>query len=1060
MNNKELLGHVRMGGLSIAIWTAVALLSDSANVHGAVVEAWVQRHSSGLGNAEDLATELVTDGAGHVIIAGDSNDGLTGDDLVIFKYSGADGSLLWQQRYNGPGNGDDQAAGLALDSIGNVVVAGASFGLGTGLDYYTAKRAAADGALLWERRYNGTGNYNDWPSAVAVDRGDNVVVTGRSAAGASYDYYTAKYAAADGTLLWEKGYNGPSNRDDEPADVAVDAAGNVIVIGSSEGNLHVIKYGAADGAVLWERRFNGPAGSGGRALAVDRNGDVVVTGVSPLGIGPDYYTARLAGADGAQIWAQRFDGPANAYDQPHALALDASGNAIVTGQSYSREGGFDYYTAKYAAADGALLWGRRFDGPDHGSDFAYGVSVDARGDVLMTGESWSNANKFDYYTLKYSGVDGTTVWERRYDGPGHGIDVPLAMGLDRDGNVAVTGGSPRIGGSYDFFTIEYASADGAPLWEQSYNGPFENYDAANAAAIDAAGNVIVTGTSAGADGNGDAYTIKYDENGAIVWTHRYDGPGYNGAGFGHDAGNAVAVDGNGNVAVTGSSVSLEGGLDFYTAKYAAADGALLWERRYDGPAGNDEASAVASDASGNVIVAGQSYGSPGGGEAEPNFYTAKYAAADGSLLWERRYDGADKADWVTGMKLDAEGNVVVTGPSGGPVGDIDFYTAKYSGANGMLLWGHRYDGPANYTDVANALAIDPAGNVIVTGASTSRQPEPHYDIYTAKYAAADGRLLWEVRHNGPANLDDEGLGVAVDAEGNALITGYSCGQDGRQAIYTAKYRSTDGALLWEQSHYGPAPGEHVGTSIAVDDAGNAVISGHSFNGANNDYYTAKYAAADGALLWERRYNGPQIGLDYAGTRGLAVGPNGTVVITGVSDRDYATVVYRDVTAPRARGMLADVLARLKALRATVNDRNAVRGLDRCIAHLTAALAPTLWRDETHLNPASGESVFHESQKMVEILCALRGARDRNLPSAVLDTLVERVVDANRLLASIAIRDAIEAGLPESKVDQARRFLAGGDATADGRPCTQGIEHYRSAWKSVNRATIQTGSGRK
>ena len=1037
-----------------------ALLAASLNIHGGVLEAWVQRHSSGLGDASDSGREVVTDSAGNVIVAGRSDDGLRADDIVLLKYSGVDGTLIWQQRHDGPGHSFDGIGGLALDSSGNVLLAGGSVGLGTGPDFYTAKYAGADGALLWERRFNGAGNYSDFAASVAVDRDGNVLVSGQAYSGANYDYYTAKYAGVTGALLWEKTYSGAANRDDEVKAMAVDVAGNVIVVGQAggilggtRGNFHMIKYAAADGAVLWERSGDSYVGM---RIAVDQNGDAVVTGPTDLGTAPDYMTAKYAGATGALLWSRRYDGPARAYDQPHALGLDASGNAIVTGQSFSREGEFDYYTAKYAAANGALLWERRFDGPG-GSDWAYQLAVDARGDVLVTGESWGNETRADTHTLKYSGVDGTTLWQNRYHRPPAGYDVPLAIGVDGQGNVAVTGGSSVLGpgfmDAFDMFVIEYASASGATLWQQSYNGPFEKYDAANAAVIDSAGNVIVTGTSAGT-----VYTIKYDEHGAIVWTHRYHGSGHDGgSSWGQDAGKAVAVDRHGNVAVTGSSVGLEGNSDIYTAKYAAADGALLWERRYNGPSGSfDEGSVVAIDASGNVFVTGQSYGSLGG-EAEPDFYTAKYAAADGALLWERRHDVIGYYDYPTGMKLDPDGNVVVTGGTTTAHGGQDAYTVKYAGSNGALLWEHLYNGPETNLDTANALAIDAAGNVIITAASGNGEPPYDDDLYTAKYAAADGRLLWEVRYSGPGNLHDEGVAVAVDAQGNALITGYSHGQDGQQQIYTAKYRSSDGALLWQKSYSGAASGEHVAYGIAVDAVGNAVVSGHSFNGVNPDYYTAKYAATDGALLWEARYNGPQIGLDFPGARGLALGPNGMIAVTGVSDRDYATVLYRDVTTPTARATLADVLTGLNAVRPTVNDRNAARRLDRSMAHLTDALNPDLWHDDNHLNSPSGESVFRDSQQAIESLCALHGAAP-SLLNPLLNTSVARVISANRVLASIVIAEAIEAGVPNRNVEQAQGFLAQGDAAAASNPCGNGIDDYRKAWKAVNRAIILPRSG--
>ena len=75
-------------------------------------------------------------------------------------------------------------------------------------------------------------------------------------------------------------------------------------------------------------------------------------------------------------------------------------------------------------------------------------------------------------------------------------------------------------------------------------------------------------------------------------------------------------------------------------------------------------------------------------------------------------------------------------------------------ADGALLWEKRYNGPAKCDDHAQAVAVDGSGNVVVTGYSTSdvdHERRRHHDYYTAKYAAADGALLWEKRYNGPAN---------------------------------------------------------------------------------------------------------------------------------------------------------------------------------------------------------------------------------------------------------------------------------------------------------------------
>jgi hypothetical protein len=150
-------------------------------------------------------------------------------------YSTAPVTQAWVRRYNGPGNGDDRAHDLALDSQGNVYVTGASEGSGTGFDYATLKYSPS-GQLLWAKRYNGPGNGSDSAYALALDSQGNVYVTGRSeGSGTDYDYATRKYSPS-GDLLWAKRYNGPGNSHDFAYALALDSQGNVYVTGASWGS--------------------------------------------------------------------------------------------------------------------------------------------------------------------------------------------------------------------------------------------------------------------------------------------------------------------------------------------------------------------------------------------------------------------------------------------------------------------------------------------------------------------------------------------------------------------------------------------------------------------------------------------------------------------------------------------------------------------------------------------------------------------------------------------------------------------------------------------------------
>ena len=887
--------YFRPAALLLAI---VVLALTPASKGAGVTEAWVQRSNIVVSNSQDRAYKVVRDGAGDFIVTGSSSIGTSGLDMLTLKYSGASGALLWQKRYNGPANKDDSPTALAVDGSGNVVVTG-SFDNGTNTDFYTAKYAAASGALLWEQRYNGPANTNDSASAVAVDGNGNVIVTGASDNGTNSDFYTAKYAAASGALLWEQRYNGPANSDDEPRAVAVDGGGNVIVTGSSyygtNYDSYVAKYAAASGALLWEKRATGF----GQAVAVDGNGNVLVTGS---------LTIKYL-ADGTGVWTNNNN---NAYGR--ALAVDSSGNVIVTGGSNNGTDR-DFYTAKYAAASGALLWEQSYNGPANSVDFATAVALDGNGNVVVTGVSIDPASAAaggtgdDYYTAKYAAADGALLWEQRYNGPGYSRDWASAVAVDASGNVVVTGYSTlRYGypfANFDhnyYYTTKYAAADGAILWEDRYQGLSQADAYASAVAVDSSGNVVVAGYADGGNPTGggtgwDFYTAKYaGTNGALLWERTYNGPAN-----GDDKAGAMALDSSGNVIVTGYSYN-GANLDFYTAKYAAANGALLWERTYTGPANHDDkAVAVAVDGNGNVIVTGDSrVDSRLGPQPGAAYYTAKYAAADGALLWEQRYNGPVDYDAPTAVVLDTSGNVVVTG---GAMFDLsfnmDFYTRKYATADGALLWEKRSSAGDG---TATAAALDPSGNVVVTGYLNN-------NYYTAKYAAATGALLWQKSYNGPANDYDQPHAMVVDGSGNVVVTGESGNglPDYSADYYTAKYAATNGALLWAKRYNGPGNGYDYAFAVAVDGSGNVVVTGTSFNGTNNnsygvanyDYYTAKYAAADGALLWEKRYNGPANGEDSVALGGsgslLALGPNGRVVVAGSSAAYVGSGAIHNIT---------------------------------------------------------------------------------------------------------------------------------------------------------------------
>src|SRR5688572_12674944 len=152
----------RVGGsFSVVLMAVAALAGLHQSADGAVTKAWVQRYNPVVSNAQDYASAVVRDPAGNIIVAG--HTAAPYHDMLLLKYSGADGSLLWQQRYNGPANSDDVLTAAAVDRLGNIAVVGYSDN-GDDRDYFTAKYAP-DGRLLWAQRYDGPMHADDEPTA-------------------------------------------------------------------------------------------------------------------------------------------------------------------------------------------------------------------------------------------------------------------------------------------------------------------------------------------------------------------------------------------------------------------------------------------------------------------------------------------------------------------------------------------------------------------------------------------------------------------------------------------------------------------------------------------------------------------------------------------------------------------------------------------------------------------------------------------------------------------------------------------------------------------------------
>lgn len=355
------------------------------------------------------------------------------------------------------------------------------------------------------------------------------------------------------TESWVRQNTNSQYSDDYNGEVAVDRQGNVIVTGPSAVSNHfqylTAKYAAEDGRLLWSARFNSRTNSDDIAIrvAVDAQDDVIVTGYASSNSAHFSHTIKYSGVDGVVQWQRAMTG------QVSVLSVDQQGNALLGGRCFS---------AKLAATNGAILWEKR--APYQALNFNIAILPDKNGDVIVDRHAG-----YHHQTAKLNGLTGATIWENTEPPrtlPLFLIESSRKMMLDDEQNVIVCHFDYRSGRDFDYLA-KFAATNGLTLWRKDLTNLGFSYFI-EALTSDPAGNVIAVGQ--------DGYIGKYSgTNGGLLWGKFYDGQLSNGVRrLTH-----ITPDKQGNFSVVGYSYS-NYFPRLYTAKISDLDGSLLWEKEY------------------------------------------------------------------------------------------------------------------------------------------------------------------------------------------------------------------------------------------------------------------------------------------------------------------------------------------------------------------------------------------------------------------------------------------------------------------------------------------------
>jgi uncharacterized delta-60 repeat protein len=791
----------------------------------------------------DHAVAVVIDHSRNVMVTGNSLGTVTygefGTDYLVVKYA-PNGERLWTARYDGFMNAEDYPTALAVDPAGNVYVTGHSdFESGdSGVRQFATLKYGPDGRELWRswhisRQYDGS-------RSLEVDGAGNVYITGLgtgtfSGRNISFIQYDQR-----GNRIATIQYNGSANSDDTPSALAVDSGGNVFVTGASSGDSEtgldfvLIKYSQHPVAGL------PTITSVPRSLDIAQGSNAVFSvtavGEAPLAYQWMFNGEELEGAtdpvlaisnaqfENAGTYSLRVANSRGTVVSPAiVLVVQSPPTILIQPQTQVAVAGSTVLLS--VNTDGSLpLFYQWFRG-------ASALSNETSQVLTLSNVQPSVAGEYCVVVSNRVGSVQSTparvivtlmarqCWERRYESPGGDAEAVQAMAVGSDGSALVTGFSIGPAGA-DYLTVKYDS-DGNQLWAARYNGPENGHDFAADIAVDLTGNAFVTGRSWGGTSGVDIVTVKYDPAGNEVWSARFNTPDNL-----EDAGRAITVDDDGNVYVAGFTIAAPYNPDFITIHYTPS-GTQLWTARYDGPVdGVDEAVDVAVDTAGRVYVTGTSTLSG----ANTDFATIKYDT-NGAPLWVRRYSAAvDSDESAAKLRVDPSGNVYVAGTTRSAGAFADYAVVKYSGA-GDQLWAFRYDGLRHLYDLLTDLLVDPDGQVYITG--TSESSGGGADFVTLKLNPA-GQRLWVATYGGSSGVADVAAALTFDSSGNVCVTGaINMGENTAGATFCY---DTNGNRRWTALQIDP-PRRQFPLAIGADQFGHVFVAGSS----ESDYFAVKYA---------------------------------------------------------------------------------------------------------------------------------------------------------------------------------------------------------------------------
>jgi hypothetical protein len=529
------------------------------------------------------------------------------------------------------------------------------------------------------------------------------------------------------------------------------------------------------------------------------------------------------------------------------------------------------------------LWNRSFKAQGKNSDRIQVLETDAAGNVYCAGYSGGYGGQPDMFAMK-RGPQGDTLWTYTYEGPGQGSDYVYDMAIDATGNVYLTGSSVDAPTFFDMITTIKLNANGVEQWVRRNPTGGSGDSEGNAIAVDANGNVYVGGWQDLNPGSQDWLMVKYNAAGVLQWTDVVNGPV---AGFDERVYDLLIAP-NGNPTACGMiwCTNPSGGRNGFVKQYSPA-GATVWTDTINNSLtnGTEQAYRIKVLGANTLIVAGET-NVFNGSSRDP--FVVSYNLS-GTRNWYTVYTDAGSAidEWVYDMCVDDSGNVYTVGTT--------FLNGRITrfNSNGTTGWKRNWVSPVNGYNVLWGVRNDDNGNVYVTGRCVYAGPDYYGNnglgnAVISKYSAL-GDSLWSVRI---ADSSDVSMPFSLDyRDGKLFAGGFKTDTAYVDENLMTLIVDTSGNRIGEWIYNGDGDAIARGQVVRSDAQNNVYCAATTdrLYGEGKDVTIVKYDPA-GNLLWERYYTTP--GWNNDTLTHMEFDPSGNLVLVVSSDTGKIESNYR------------------------------------------------------------------------------------------------------------------------------------------------------------------------